>query len=72
MKRFTVDDTAEGVSLLLDHARHAATNAIEKASATVYVNSWCLGTESMAMWDKYGDKGRGVDVCPPGTLHGAP
>jgi hypothetical protein len=33
---------------------------IERASEHLYVNSWCAGLESMAMWEIYGSHGSGV------------
>lgn len=62
VKTFTIDDPSESVALMFGHMRHAAATAITEAPAAVYVNSWCLGTESMAMWQEYGDRGRGVAV----------
>ncbi|MGO9095368.1 MAG: DUF2971 domain-containing protein [Bryobacteraceae bacterium] len=34
----------------------------QNARDHLYVNSWCLADESMAMWEIYGSKGRGIAV----------
>jgi len=34
----------------------------ENAPDCLYINSWCLSVESMAMWEIYGDQARGVAV----------
>jgi len=45
------------VELSGDSARY-----FQNAPDHLYVNSWCLSTESMAMWEIYGSNGRGVAI----------
>src|ERR1022692_844370 len=40
----------------------AAADYLEDAREHLYVNSWCLADESMAMWEIYGSIGRGIAV----------
>jgi hypothetical protein len=44
------------------HIRAMAGEYFEKAPEHLYINSWCLGEESMAMWEIYGCLGRGIAV----------
>jgi hypothetical protein len=41
---------------------HLASRDILNGPELVYINSWFLFTESMLMWDRYGDGGRGVAI----------
>jgi hypothetical protein len=46
----------------------------ENARDHLYVNSWCMGTESMAMWQIYGSNSCGIavrsSIGPPGLSYG--
>jgi Protein of unknown function (DUF2971) len=44
------------------HFSRSSAEVCEGAREHLYVNSWCLGPESMAMWEIYGSKGYGVAV----------
>jgi hypothetical protein len=44
-----------------DWSRLAA-ESFERSREHLYINSWCLADESMAMWEIYGSAGRGVAV----------
>jgi len=37
-------------------------DSFDNARQHLYVNSWCMGDESMAMWQIYGSGGHGVAV----------
>lgn len=39
-----------------------ASRDVNEAAELVYVNSWCMGAESIGMWDLYGAQGTGVAV----------
>jgi hypothetical protein len=45
--------------MLVEFSRNAAAY-FENAREHLYVNSWCLADESMAMWEIYGSNGRGI------------
>lgn len=47
--------------LVVDMARRSA-EYFDNARQHLYVNSWCIGDESMAMWQIYGSGGQGVAV----------
>jgi hypothetical protein len=60
--------TAEGetavISLtqaMVELSKHSAA-FFQNARGHLYVNSWCLADESMAMWEIYGSRGRGIAV----------
>ena len=58
--------TAEGETALISVTQALAevskqsAKYFENAREHLYVNSWCLGDESMAMWQIYGSDGRGI------------
>ena len=41
---------------------HMSAEYLRSAREHLYVNSWCLADESMAMWQIYGSSGRGIAV----------
>jgi hypothetical protein len=41
---------------------HHAAKSVENASNLLFVNSWCLGSESLGMWMLYGAAGTGIAV----------
>jgi len=41
---------------------HLAAKEVQEAAELLFVNSWCLGHESLGMWMLYGDNGLGVAV----------
>lgn len=61
-------ETAPGVSVEITVERMRAELArrqadyLENAREHLYVNSWCLGDESMAMWELYASSGWGVAI----------
>jgi len=67
-KAATYDDPYEGFCKAVPSAGHGhvlAQNAAEvcgNARDYLYVNSWCLAFESMAMWEIYGSRGCGLAV----------
>jgi hypothetical protein len=46
---------------MVELSRHSAA-FFQNAREHLYVNSWCLTDESMAMWEIYGSTGRGIAV----------
>jgi hypothetical protein len=59
---------AEGVTTLISlpqmlrNLSDRSAAYVQNAPECLYVNSWCLADESMAMWEIYGSGGRGVAV----------
>lgn len=47
---------------VLEEFSQTAAEICERAREYLQVNSWCLGQESMAMWEIYGLRGRGVAI----------
>jgi hypothetical protein len=47
--------------MVVDLSREAAAH-FDRAPEHIYVNSWCLADESMAMWQIYGSDGCGIAV----------
>ena len=41
---------------------HLSADSYEAAPERLFVNSWCLGDESMAMWEIYGSRAGGVAI----------
>jgi hypothetical protein len=61
----TTGDGEEGlisVTQLVSEISKLSAAYFENAREHLYVNSWCLADESMAMWEIYGAAGRGVAV----------
>ena len=60
--------TPKGGKLTISPARmfgeisHLSASYLENARDYLYVNSWCLAAESMAMWEIYGQLGCGIAI----------
>jgi hypothetical protein len=62
--RTTGEGVTDAISLtqaMVDISRSSAA-CFENAEEHLYVNSWCAGAESMAMWEIYGSNGCGIAV----------
>lgn len=54
---------AEYVSqALYELMSHEAASSVNNASEHIFVNSWCMASESLGMWMLYGADGRGIAV----------
>lgn len=53
---------ADAAQFLYAEFSGIAADTLRTAHKHVYANSWCLGKESLGMWDRYGAGGRGVAV----------
>lgn len=52
----------DGLALMIANAGYLAARELNDAPHHQYVNSWCHGPESLAMWMLYGAEGRGVAI----------
>jgi hypothetical protein len=52
----------QGSQALYALMSHEAASSVNNASEHVFVNSWCMASESLGMWMLYGASGRGVAV----------
>lgn len=56
------EKTEMSIPQMYEILSRSSAETCERAREHLYVNSWCLGQESMAMWEIYGSRGRGVAV----------
>jgi hypothetical protein len=55
-------EPAEGLRRAISYMSSQAAAGINRGAEHLYINSWCLGTESVGMWRLYGANGRGVAI----------